>query len=237
MFAMEGRVRFSECDMQQKLTIGSLVNYFQDCCNLQAIDDGISTNYLTAMGKAWILNSWQIVINRLPEAYEDIKAYTWPYEFKGFFGMRNFKLTDALGNVCAYADSTWTLVDITTGKPSRISEEFRRHYHMEPPYPMEHSGRKILMEQEGSMAGGFEVQLHHLDVNHHMNNAQYILAATDYLPQGFDIGQLRVEYRRQTLLAEKLRIYKTMDGESVTIVMRDEADVIHAILKFDKKME
>lgn len=237
MFAMEGRVRFSECDMEQRLTIAALVNYFQDCCNVQAIEDGISTNYLTAMGKAWILNSWQIVIDRLPQAYEDITVYTWPYEFKGFYGMRNFKLTDSMGNVCAYADSTWTLVDIGTGRPSKITEEFRSQYHMEEPYPMEHYGRKIMVEQEGLVAGGFEVQPHHLDVNHHMNNAQYILAAADYLPQDFVTGQLRVEYRRQTLLSEKLQISKTTDQESVTMVMKDEEGVIHAILKFNKKME
>jgi acyl-ACP thioesterase len=235
MFAMEERIRFSECDSRSRLSIGSLINYFQDCCNLQSYEDGIDAEFLTKKGLVWILNSWHVEIERLPQTFENITIYTWPYDFKGFFGQRNFKVEDEAGKICAYADSIWTLIDLSTGKPTKPDEEILAGYHLEDPYPMQHEGRKLKVTAEGVLAGELTVQLHHLDRNHHMNNAQYIIEASDYLPADFELRAVRIEYSRQTLLGEKLEIYKTTDDKSVTIIMKDMDGVVHAIIKFDGK--
>lgn len=237
MFSIKSSVSFSACDADQKLTAGGLVDYMQDCCNLQACSDNIDVSYLVSIKKAWILNCWHIVVKRMPQAYENITVFTWPYEFKGFYGMRNFKIEDETGSICAYADSTWTLVDIDTGRPAKLTDEVLEHYHIEEPYPMAHEGRKIAVKDEGELCSVIEVKKHHIDVNHHMNNAQYIREAFDYVPDDFAYTDIRAEYRKQTLLLEKLEIYRTITSESVTIVMKGVDKAVHAVIKFDKKDE
>jgi len=51
--------------------------------------------------QAWFLASWQIVVERLPVLGEKITVKTWPYNFKGFYGYRNFTIEDAEGKICA----------------------------------------------------------------------------------------------------------------------------------------
>ena len=46
------------------------------------------------LGKVWMLNSWQIVVERYPTYGESITVGTWPYDFKGPLGMRNFIIDD-----------------------------------------------------------------------------------------------------------------------------------------------
>lgn len=42
-------------------------------------------------------------------SWRKITVKTWPYNFKGFYGYRNFTIEDAEGKICAYADSQWIL--------------------------------------------------------------------------------------------------------------------------------
>lgn len=235
MYELNTQVRFSMCDEGQKLSVGGMVDCFQDVCNMQAYRIGVGSDYLALHRTAWVLNTWNIHINRFPQMYETVKVFTWPYEFKGFFGFRNFKMEDSQGEIVAYADSIWTLIDINTGRPVKVTEEIRSQYTIEEAYPMEHISRKLLEPECGDYVGGILLGRHHLDLNHHMNNVQYVREAADYLPQGFAVGRIMVEYRRQTRLGEKIQFYKTTEENCVTIVMKEDNGDIHAIVKFEEK--
>ncbi len=50
---------------------------------------------------------------------------------------------------------------------------------------MEYADRKICVPEEMEEQESFQVAKHHLDINHHVNNAQYIKMAEEYLPEGF----------------------------------------------------
>ena len=41
MYTFESRIRYSETDSEGKLTIASLINYFQDCSTFQSQDLGL----------------------------------------------------------------------------------------------------------------------------------------------------------------------------------------------------
>lgn len=237
MYEMKTRVRFSQCDMNQFLSKAALLDYFQDCCNLQSYFGNVDADHMMANNLVWILSAWNVVINRMPKAFDEVAVYTWPYEFKGFFGMRNFKLVDANGEVLAYADTTWTLFDIAAGRPVKASKELIEHYELEEPFPMEHVGRKLAEPAESELVDSMVVRKHHLDVNQHMNNAQYVREAYNYVPDDFDLKRILVEYRKQTILNEKIDFYKTIDSNCVTIVMKDSEGAVHAIVKFDGKTE
>ena len=40
-------------------------------------------DYLAEKHRAWLLSSWQIVVDRYPKLGERIVVSTWPYDFKG----------------------------------------------------------------------------------------------------------------------------------------------------------
>lgn len=101
-------------------------------------------------GYAWILSSWQIIINRYPKFGEEITVSTWAHGWKAFFGYRNFKLEDTEGNLLAYANTNWIYMNIRTGHPERIPKEICDLYKCEPALPMEESSRRITPPAKGT---------------------------------------------------------------------------------------
>ena len=64
-----------------------------------------------------MLSGWQICVERYPALGEQLSVQTWPYDFKGFYGMRNFVLQNEAGERLAWANSLWVYVDLDTGRP------------------------------------------------------------------------------------------------------------------------
>ena len=116
-YSFKGRVRYSEIGEDGCLTLPGIQNYYQDCCTFQSENIGQGMKALEERQRAWVLSSWQIVVNRYPGLGETIVASTAPYGFKGFLGMRNFTLKTEDGELLSYANSIWTNI-ISKGTPS-----------------------------------------------------------------------------------------------------------------------
>ena len=185
MYSFTSRIRFSEVDTHLNLTLGSVIDYFQDCSTFHSEAVGMNIARLSAMKRAWILSSWQIVPVRFPKLGEKVTISTWPYDFHGFFGYRNFTMTGEDGECLVYANSIWIYMDTETGRPVKVDQEQEACFRIEEKFPMEYADRKIRMPEETEERESFQVAKHHLDINHHVNNAQYIKMAEEYLPEGF----------------------------------------------------
>ena len=74
MYELNSRVRYSETDIDAKLSLTGIMNYMQDCSTMQSEDAGVGIGYLGREKKAWLLSSWQIVIGRRPVLGERIKG-------------------------------------------------------------------------------------------------------------------------------------------------------------------
>ena len=46
-YMIDGRVRFSEIDHTRKITVPSIINYFQDCSTFQSEDIGVGLDVLS----------------------------------------------------------------------------------------------------------------------------------------------------------------------------------------------
>ena len=207
MYTFDSRIRYSEVDKDAYLTIESLIDYFQDCSTFQTQDGPATMEYLRERNIAWVLNSWQIVINRYPKLCEEVTIGTIPYELKGFFGHRNFFMDTKAGERLAIANSVWTLFDFEKGVPARITPEIVEAYPLEERLPMDYGDRKIVVPKEAEVLTGEDilVRSHHLDTNNHVNNGQYIRMAIESLPdKAIKVAALRAEYKKQALLGDTL---------------------------------
>ena len=122
MYHFDSRVRYSETDEQGQLSLTGILNYFQDCSTFQSEDLGMGVGYLKEHGRAWWLTSWQIVIDRYPSLGEEITVSTWPYDFKGLYGYRNFAITGSDGRYAARANMILRIRN-RPGYRSRISAD------------------------------------------------------------------------------------------------------------------
>ena len=167
MYELNSRVRYSETDIDAKLSLTGIMNYMQDCSTMQSEDAGVGISYLGQEKKAWLLSSWQIVIERRPVLGERIRVVTWPYAVKGLYALRNFAILDENGGYLVKANSYWFLMNTETGRPMRIMESDTAPYgEFSPKIEMEDAGRKIAVLGDMGELGTEEKELHYMVGEH-----------------------------------------------------------------------
>mgnify|MGYP000367453967 CR=1 FL=1 len=81
------------------------------------------------------------------------------------------------------------------------------------------------------------IAVHHLDTNHHVNNAQYVDIAREAVTCTKKVKEIRVDYKKAAVLGEVLipRVTKTGEDER-TIVLAGEDKEIRAVvwLKYEE---
>lgn len=232
MYAFQTRVRYSECNAGQTATLTALLDYLQDCCTFQSEDLGIGLEYLAENHAAWILSSWQVDIIRYPSNGERIEIRTWPYEMRGFYGLRNFEIVDSEGAVLLQADSVWVFVDTETGKPVRPTQKVLDVYPPEPQIDMEYLGRKLPKLPEGILRGQLSVPHYFIDTNHHVNNAKYILLGEEQLPEGFTVHRIWAEYKRPAVLGDVIYTYAAAEPACTAVRLCDADGSAYANILF-----
>ncbi len=237
MYSFDGRVRYSECDEDGRLSLVSMMNYLQDCSTFQSEEVGYGLGWLGDNGYGWILASWMIEIDRLPRYAERIRTSTWCYEMKRLHAQRNFSIADESGTTVVRADSQWFLFDRKANKVSRIPESQDVYLQGEGRLDMAPMSRKLTVEGEGVKASPIQVTKQHLDTNRHVNNAQYVLFALDALAElghALDVHRIAVQYRTMAWLGDVVcpEVHECEGGYAVALT--DGADVTYAVVKLQE---
>ena len=235
MYTWDSRVRFSEIGEDKRLTLDGILNYFQDSSTFHSEDIGNGMEVVESLQRVWVLSSWQIVVNEYPKIGEHIKLGTWPYDFNRFLGGRNFIMYGDDGRVLAYANSLWTYLNSENGRPARVDDRILELYTLEPKYDMDYADRKIALPEEMTAQNAFPVEVYHLDTNHHVNNGQYVKMAGAYLPHGFEIAQMRAEYKKSALLGNMIYPKVAVETDKVVVSLDDKAGNAFTVVEFTKR--
>ncbi len=233
MYRFGSRIRYSEVDSSGKLTLPSLLDYFQDCSTFQSEDLGVGVEYLGRRNLAWVLSAWQIVVERYPELCETVSVGTIPYEIRNFVGYRNFLMETTDGMRLACANTIWMLMDMGSGKPVKATQEMLDAYETGEKLEMDYAPRKIILPAaEGAAQETVEIKSHHLDTNRHVNNGQYVRMAMEYLPEGYEIRQMRAEYKKQAHFGDHIHpLVYTGDG-TVAVSLNGREGQPYCIVEF-----
>lgn len=231
MYTFDSRIRYSETDETGALSLLGVINYLQDCSTFQSEDIGLGVEYLEEKKRAWLLSSWRIVIDRYPVLGERIKIGTWATSSKGIYGYRDFVIMDLVGNYLVRAESIWFFCDTEKMVPVRVMPEDVAAYGNEEALDLGKAPKKILIPEEYEEGIPVTIAAHHLDTNHHVNNAQYVDIAREAVPCTKMVKGIRADYKKAAVLGEVLvpRVTKTGE-EEWTVVLADEAGEIRAVV-------
>lgn len=236
MYEYKVRIGFSECDTNKTFTVTSLIDAFQDCSTFQSEDLNVGFDVLTAHNLVWVINYWELDISRLPKLCDYVTVGTFPYDFKGCFGFRNFYLKDANEEFIVKANSMWTLVDTQTLKPTRAPEFISNAYEMEPKLDMEYNSRKVLIPEGDDVImlekDPIHIQVHHLDSNHHVNNGQYVKLAMSAAGDDDNISSLRIDYRKQAVIGDTIYPVVYRKGDNTVVALYDENKSPYSVSSF-----
>lgn len=238
MYQFDSRVRYSETGENGELTLTGMINYLQDCSTFQSEDLGMGIEYLKEQKRAWWLSSWQIVVDRCPVLGEEITVSTWPYDFKGMYGYRNFTIRDRKGSYLVRANSVWFLFDTEAGRPVRVREDDIQGYGLcGTKLEMDYASKKVPLPEVYEEREGIVVMKHHIDSNHHVNNAQYAQIAREVLPDCFKIAELRIEYKKAAVLGDVIIPRISTGKEGYTVALCDPNGSPHAVVWMKQQTE
>ncbi len=230
IYTFDSRVRFSETDEFGNLTIPALINYLQDCSTFQSEDLGVGLSVMKEQHQAWMIASWQIVIDRLPRCTEKITIGTMAIESDAIMARRNFFIRDEAGEMIVKANTYWTIVDTQAGRAIRIEGPFIDAYGTETPIEMECAPRKIRVPAEGGIPmEPYTVTEDRIDANHHVNNGQYVQIALSLLSKGLQenltadrVRQIRAEYKKAAVLGDVIHPVIFRNEDTFLAALKDE---------------
>ena len=231
MYSIKTRVRYSECDSKQQAGLSSILDYLQDVCTFQSEDLGIGVGFMRNHHAAWFLSSWQVDIERYPHMGENLKIMTWPYDFHGFYGFRNFKVEDEAGNTIVKANSVWVFMDVEKGRPVRLLSEFSERYEKLPKLDMEYMERKIADFQPAEDGTLFTVPRHFIDTNCHMNNTKYVVLAAELLPEDLEVCRQHAEYRHAAKQGDRIYPAYSMEPGKMSVKLNDQNGMPYAVME------
>lgn len=240
MFKFQTKVRYSELNSDGIVRPEAIVNFLQDCTTFHSESLGASVAFYETENKAWVLSAWQIEIKGELKLGDEITVGTWPYEFSGAFGLRNFIIQDKDGNNVVEANTLWVFADIETGRPVKLTEDYTKFYTLEEKLDMDYADRKIKLPEGvfSEIQKPVKIRKAFIDTNKHVNNSRYIECAAEYIPDNSKVKRIRAEYKKQARITDVFypMVYNALDASGngiLCVSLNDENSKPYAVVEFD----
>lgn len=177
-----------------------LFHCMQEAAGEDADRRGGGMDALFAKGLAWVLLWQRLDIVRRPAAGEQLRIVTMPG--KGRLGLypRRFELWSGDERIGA-ARSVWAIINAETRSMAALSDA---------PLSGETERQSLRMDSIPAPDGGesfrFAPAAEYIDRNGHMNNAAYLAALAEYLPENSGFG-LSILYHREIMPGGEVTVH------------------------------
>ena len=237
MFVIEDIVTTSKTGEDGKLKLVAAFQMMQDCSELWFTSEPEFEAYMRENNLTQLLASRQVDIIRVPSYGENLTITTRVYECLGYYGFRNTIITDEAGLPCYATWSTGVCVNHETGRLSKMDPSIVSLMCIDPKYDMKYLDRKIsLPKMELKSSEPIMVMRDDIDYNRHMNNAQYIRIACEFLPTDFMVKRVRVEYKKPARMGDILYPQVLCIDDKMFVELISENGLC-AVIEFTKTAE
>jgi medium-chain acyl-[acyl-carrier-protein] hydrolase len=162
-------------DLKGRLSINSLLLFFQEIAWEHATLNGFGYEDLKDQGFFWALSRMHVDIIALPQWTEKVKLTTWPSGTDGPFALRDYLIENEKGEKLIGATSSWLIVDINSRRPQR-PDAFKDRMPICDTVRSVNSNAQRIDSNEGINYNSFNntSRISDIDVNGHINNTKYV---------------------------------------------------------------
>ena len=222
------RIRYSEGDRRGRLKLRAFFDYAQEVAGTHATALGCGLEALLARKQAWVLSRIRVRFHAYPSIGNAVTLKTWPSGFDHLFARREFELHAADGSLLVEATSFWLFLDTEN---LRILNAVKEIGELMP----DNSGLPVHFTELGKLAAPaegesieFPVRETQIDLNGHLNNAEYAGILQDVLGEGCYPHELQVNYQKSVPPGSRLAISCVRHGQDFQIAGRVEDTVAFA---------
>lgn len=226
LFEETVKIRYSEMDCDLVLKPSAMLQFLQDLASDNAESLGFGYSYVVKNNLAWFLLKYRLEFEDYPEGIYDLTIKTEPRGYNKIFAFRDFYIFHG-DKLIGKATSTWALVDLTTKSMANASEVLADN-----PYMVQHEKRdsdlsygKIRLPEKFDIEKEFEIRFDDLDVNRHVNNANYIVWAFEPLDFNYrrehKLKNVDMMFKKEIVYGSSVLSQLSINGDTTTHVLKN----------------
>jgi len=210
VFRHSFEIRYLDGDWQGRLSLLALQGYLQESAVLHCDSVGMTRAFLLENGLTWILNRIHIRVDHYPGFKEEVTVEPWPVNVGGLFNLREFRVLNPQGDVCAVATSRWILIDVNRKRPIRVPEMITSMFEVHEERVIDDPFDRMTDVTDPDLQKEFHVRLSDLDINQHANNASYLDWFLETVPS--DVlsthvpSSIEIDFKREATLGAALHV-------------------------------
>lgn len=206
-YQKEFLVHAYEVDFKGRARLVSMMNFLQDAAGDHAGALGFSVTDLVKENMTWVLSRYHVRVARYPSLGEKLVVETWPSGKGGYFALRDFEVRDEKGGAVLSATTSWMVIDLREKQPLKVDEAVPLDYVIER-RALADEFTPLPVADDAEQEIPFRVEMGHLDLNRHVNNAVYIQWGLEAVPADILIRLLPVDvevsYRAEAVYGDEV---------------------------------
>ena len=233
------RTSFSQTGIHDVLTNKSILSILENVAGAHSAYVHYTFEDLAKENLTWVLLNWKLKVLKRIGGEENIRIQTWGRLVTKIFVLRDFKVFNEKGELCAIATSKWCLVDTTKGKIAKMPDNLQEIYggfHDESVFGITDVPKLAQPTSTPIAADTYKIRRFDLDLNKHVHNLNYLNIAYELLPEdvydGEELNNVEILYKRELKYGDIVKSYLYKDNDVYTVVLKSQDDsLLHSIIK------
>ncbi|MCD6200857.1 MAG: hypothetical protein J7K46_03515 [Bacteroidales bacterium] len=237
VFRKSFEIHSYDTDTTTQLSFAGLARYLQDIASFHADKLGLGYDDLLAENKAWVLRQLKIATSGRAFWKDKVTIETWPKVPDRLLAWRDFLVFDEVGNPIAKATSAWLLIDVKKRRPLRMEPGMFEKYNFRKQNVFDEKPGSLPSAEPGEKIYETTVRFSKLDLNDHVNNAEFIAWVTDayYMDYPHDSypENFEIRYDHEIFMGDRIGIFKKIlpSGGIIYSINRMEDEKIAGIAR------
>ena len=186
------------------------------------------------MSCAFLLEGWRICVNHELDTKKSITAKTGIMSFQRCQSIRKYEIWQD-GILKIIATAVWFPVNTDEMKIIRAPEETVIAYENINEEDNNLNYIRLRAEDGATLCGEMTVEKRDLDTNNHMNNMKSAEAALSFIPDDFNIADLKIKYCKEIKRGDHIRFFTKTENENFYCEIRNANDEICIFVSADRK--
>lgn len=223
MFETDRKIYCSQIGESGVVRNSGLVDILQDTSDQHLMNHPVLAFFFRETGSVMFLTHRQVDIIRRPKYGEHIHTKTWTYELNRMYGSRNTIVLGEKGDVCIRSIAGGAFMDISTGRPIRVSADLIAQVRSYDKLDMEYLPRKIdIPDSDPSIISQVPIRRCDIDMNEHVNNARYFDITDEFFNECHKAKRLRAEYKFPIKRGDIVYAYRYETEDGCIVTLKDE---------------
>lgn len=222
MFVKNYEFRYGDLNKNGNIKISTVLDILQEAAILHSADVGYDSDKLAEMKIAWLLEGWRVRFDAHLNNKSAVTVKTGIMTLKSCESNRGYEVwQDGICKVVATAD--WFTVNTEKMRITRIPAECIDAFDKvdEPDNGL--MFERFKPEAEIESVDTRTVEKRDIDTNNHMNNVKSVEILLDYLPDGFDVKELAVRYRKELVAGENITVCRKETENGFILELKNDS--------------